>query len=140
MTDAELAFRTGELFNKKITAAFWDSFRGAYGPAQIKALVYLYDHGQTKAAELTTVLDVPKQHVSKMVKCFAADGLVETLPCPDDQRANLLALTDKGKAMMQEHYRISDAYFVKQMQSLSPEQAEAFRTAMQQMCRILEEL
>ena len=138
MTDAELAFRTGELFNQKITAVFWDSFRGEYGAAQAKALVYLYDHGQAKAAELALALDVPKQHISKMAKGFAADGLVETHPCPGDQRANLLALTAKGKVLLQKHYAVSNAYFDNCIKTLTPEQARKFTTAMQQMCDILE--
>lgn len=41
MTDAELTFKTGSIFNKKITAAFWSSFKGKYGRAQVEVLVFL---------------------------------------------------------------------------------------------------
>lgn len=47
--DSELAFRTGELFNKKITAIFLDSFKGKYGHTQVEVLIYLHDHGEAKA-------------------------------------------------------------------------------------------
>lgn len=140
MTDAELAFRTGELFNKKITAAFWDSFRGEYGPTQAEVLVYLYDHGQARAADLAVALDVPKQHISKIIKGFAADGLVEMLPCSADQRVNLLVLTAKGKALLQKHYAASDACFNNRIKALQPGQAEVLRATMEQMCSILENL
>lgn len=41
MTNADLAFKTGSIFNKKITAAFWSSFKGKYGRAQVEVLVFL---------------------------------------------------------------------------------------------------
>lgn len=138
MTDAELAFRTGELFNKKITAAFWDSFKGEYGHTQVEVLNYLRDHEQAKAAELAAALGVPKQHISKIVKGFAAEGLLIVSPDTEDQRISLLALSPAGEALLQKHYRISDAHFEQLLNTLPPAQVQELRTAMEQMRTILE--
>lgn len=140
MTDTELAFRTGELFNKKITAAFWDSFKGEYGHTQVEVLNYLRDHKQGKAAELAAALGVPKQHISKIVKGFAAEGLLIVSPSAEDQRISLLTLSPAGEALLQKHYRISDAHFEQLLRTLSPAQMQELRTAMEQMRTILETL
>lgn len=139
MTDAELAFRAGELFNKKITAAFWDSFKGEYGHTQVEVLVYLHDHGEAKAAELCTAIGVPKQHISKIVKGFLGEGLLETNPSSEDRRAGILSLSVKGKELLRKHYQISDDYFDALMKKLPHEAVELLRLSMQQMVEILTE-
>lgn len=95
--DSELAFRTGELFNKKITALFLDSFKGKYGHTQVEVLIYLHDHGEAKATELCTAIGVPKQHISKIVKGFLEDGLLEINQCTEDCRIDILTLSVKGE-------------------------------------------
>lgn len=140
MTDAELAFRAGELFNKKITAAFWDSFKGEYGHTQVEVLVYLHDHGEAKAAELCVAIGVPKQHISKIVKGFLEDELLENHPSPDDRRVGILSLSTKGKELLRKHYQISDDHFDALMKKLPPAAVELLRLSMQQMVEILTEV
>lgn len=73
----DAAFKAGSLFNKRITSTFWSSFDGKYGKTQIEVLVHLYDNGKCMAADMARALNVPKQHISKIVRAFESEGLVE---------------------------------------------------------------
>ncbi|MBO6111087.1 MAG: MarR family transcriptional regulator [Methanobrevibacter sp.] len=70
MTDAELAFKMGRLFNNKITSTFWSSFKGEYGRVQIEVLVYLLEVDSAQVSEIASQLNISKQHVSLIIKEF----------------------------------------------------------------------
>lgn len=140
ITDAELAFRAGELFNKKITAVFWDSFKSEYGHTQVEVLIYLHDHGEANAAELCAAIGVPKQHISKIVKGFLENNLLEINPSMEDRRVDILSLSVKGKELLQKHYQISNDHFDALMKKLPPTSADLLRQSLKQMLEILTEL
>ena len=100
MTDAQLALWSGELFNKKVTSAFWSSFKGQYGRTQAEVLVYLMEHEASQASQMAEDLNIPKQHASKIVRGLMEDGLVLAAVSPEDRRANRLSLSPKGKALL----------------------------------------
>lgn len=70
MTEAELAFKTGSIFNKKITSSFWSSFKGKYGRVQVEVLVFLSEVESAQASEIVKELNISKQHVSLILKEF----------------------------------------------------------------------
>ena len=137
MTDTQLAFKVGEEFNKKITSAFWQSFKGEYGRVQASVLVYLYDNGEGQASEIADALNIPKQHASKIVKEFVLDGMVEVHQSAKDRRANSLSLTEKGKACVESHVQESDAAFEQLMGKLTQDQKGQFRLAMESLHKLL---
>lgn len=111
MTDAELAFKTGYIFNKKITSAFWSSFKGEYGRVQIEVLVYLLEVDSAQASEIVSELNISKQHVSRILKEFISVGYVDTVNNPNDKRANYVSISKKGRKYLEEHIKISDKVF-----------------------------
>ena len=54
--------------------------------------------GGATVVELARHLDVTKQAASQMVDDLVGKGYVERRPHPDDARARLIVLTDKGRA------------------------------------------
>lgn len=108
---SKIAHRAGQLFNSKITNEFWSSFKGEVGRIQAEVLVYLYDNRQGKISEMVEELNVPKQHISKIVIDFINDGLVQSETSRKDKRSNILSLTPKGLSYMEKHFEQSDKHF-----------------------------
>jgi len=67
-------------------------------PLQIQLLVYLRHHPPDfgRVGELARRFDLTSATVSDAVGTLAEKGLVEKEPDPNDRRARVLALTDKG--------------------------------------------
>jgi DNA-binding MarR family transcriptional regulator len=137
MKDAELAFRTGELFNTMITDAFWDSFKGELGRVQAEILVYLYDQNLAHASEIAESLNIAKQHVSKAIAGFVESGLVCCQPSETDGRSSILALTDEGRKYIEKHLRISDESFRHLLEKMDPDERENFRSSMKYIVALL---
>lgn len=137
MPDAELAFKTGSIFNKKITAAFWSSFKGKYGRAQVEVLVFLSEVESAQASEIARELNIFKQHVSLILKEFISDGYVETVSNPNDKRANLVSISKLGQEFLNEHVEISNQVFNDIVSKLNEEDKKKFLDAMDTIFTIL---
>ena len=140
MTDAELAFRMGNLFDRAITDVFWDSFKGEFGRTQSEVLVYLYNHEQARASDIAESLNISKQHVSKAVATFMHNGYVRQCPYETDKRANSLELTQAGKTYLEEHFALSNASFEQLVGRMAPGERERFLESMDSIVKILSNL
>ena len=138
MKNAELAYRMSLLFDQEITAYYRNSYRGDYGKVQIDVLGYLYEHPSVRASAICDFLGIPKQHVSKILKRFEEEGLVESRPDPEDGRANLVVLTETGRSMVSSHIKESDLHFEAFTASLSREDYHALISSMESIVHILE--
>lgn len=134
---SEIAHRAGKLFDSKITKEFWSSFKGEAGKIQAEVLVYLHDHNEGRISEIAEELNVPKQHISKIVIGFIEDGLVQSRASKKDKRSNILSLTSKGKAYMEEHFEQSDQYFNQLLDSMDKNDQEEFIQALKKIDEIL---
>lgn len=130
MTDAELAFKMGRLFNKKITSAFWSSFKGEYGRVQIEVLVYLQEVDSAQASEIASQLNISKQHVSLIIKEFLSVNYVDVFSNPNDKRANLISITDLGKSYLQKHVEVSNRVFDDLISKMSNDEKKEFIIAL----------
>lgn len=130
MTDAELAFKMGRLFNKKITSAFWSSFKGEYGRVQIEVLVYLQEVDSAQASEIASQLNISKQHVSLIIKEFLSVNYVDVFSNPNDKRANLISITDLGKSYLQKHVEVSNRVFDDLISKMSNDEKKEFINAL----------
>ena len=137
MTDAELAFKTGKLFNSMITDAFWDSFKGELGRTQVEMLVYLYDHEQAQASEIAEGLNISKQHVSKNIAKFIDLGFVKNSQNRSDRRSQILSLSDDGKEYMKKHIEVSNNVYIQLLGEMSSEEKADFRNSMEMISDLL---
>ena len=139
MTDVQLAYRMRTLFDQKITAFYFSSFKGEFGKVQIDVLSDLYEGAATTAVQLADRLNVPKQHISKILKRLETEGLLESAPAPD-RRSRTLRLSEKGRALVEEHIRQSNEHFARVTAGLSPEDREELRRSMGSIAAIMERL
>ena len=65
-------------------------------PAQNRLMTYL-DRDGTSVSELARRADITKQSMHEAVLGMEERGFVERRPDPDDQRAKLVVLTEKGE-------------------------------------------
>ena len=137
MKDAELAFKTGKLFNSMITDAFWDSFKGELGRTQVEMLVYLYDHEQAQASEIAEALNISKQHVSTNISKFINCGYVKCSQNMSDNRSRILSLSDDGKEYMKKHIEISNNVFIQLLKEMNSEEKADFRNSMKMISALL---
>ena len=107
----QLAFKAGQYFDNRITSVFWSSFKDE--------------------------LNVPKQHISKIVIGFIRDGLAESGKDETDKRAAVVALTEKGNSLIKEHYEKSSDHFQSLLAGMKPEDRKQFIKALETIERLL---
>lgn len=67
-----------------------------YSVAETRILFELYTHDGCTANALSASLQLDKSYLSRILKRFEADGLLEKTPSAQDSRARLLHLTRRG--------------------------------------------
>ena len=140
MTDAELAFKTGSIFNKKITSTFWSSFKGEYGKSQVEVLVFLSEVESAQPSEIVKKLNISKQHVSLILKEFIKEEYVKVKTNPDDKRSNLVSITKSGQEYIAKHIQISNDAFDKILSKMTKEEKEEFLDAMKTVYTLLSKI
>jgi DNA-binding MarR family transcriptional regulator len=98
----------GEAFGavaRRLRAASMTAF-AAYDvtPSQVRAIRVLaaHDSGGVRSSELAQHLRIAPRSATEVVDALEAKGLVERSPDPGDRRANLVSLTDRGRALSEE--------------------------------------
>ena len=75
--------------------------QGRHSTGRRSILKSVAESPQTVAA-MARRRSVSRQHVQKLVDALRADGLVRTLPSPQDRRTRLVVLTPKGSGFLEE--------------------------------------
>ncbi len=140
MTDIRAAYRLHKLFEQKITSEYYASFKGKYGRVQVEALNYLYANHEVRVCDLGEILDISKQHASKMIQKFEDDGLVLKKADPADGRSVVCLLSDKGRAYIEEYLANSDKRFIAKLESLSENDRIKLIESMETISELLEKL
>ncbi|UQU66980.1 MarR family winged helix-turn-helix transcriptional regulator [Couchioplanes caeruleus] len=95
-------------------------------PAHGFAFVRL-SHGGATVMQLAEYLDVTKQAASQMVEDLVTKGYVERRPHPDDARARLVVLTEKGWACTRAATDAADEVLRPWAERIGPERLAALR-------------
>src|SRR5690242_12785422 len=75
---------------------------------QCKALVRLEKNEGASQARLAALADVEPMTMVRILDRMEADGLLERRPDPADRRARCLYLTAKGKALLDQIWRLAE--------------------------------
>jgi DNA-binding MarR family transcriptional regulator len=86
----------------------------------------------TRLAELSSL---NRSAVTNAVHTLEREGLVERLPSPDDGRAQLVALTDKGRAAVQEAFTLQAARESRWLRGVGPDERERLTTMFREIIR-----
>ncbi|CAN7322820.1 bifunctional helix-turn-helix transcriptional regulator/GNAT family N-acetyltransferase [Rhizobium rhizogenes] len=112
-----------------LNKAYLDS---SYTLTDARVLFEIGSHGGIAASTLTRDLHLDPAYLSRILKRFREDGLIETKPDPSDLRSQIITVTDKGQAQFLEFVRRSRAQLAGHFDTLAvgePERVvEAMRT------------
>ena len=107
---------------------------------QFGILMHLHFHDGCGISDIGEQFDVSAPAASQMVEKLVQGGLVERLEDPDDRRARQLALTSRGRAVIQngaaERYRWLDGI----AEALTPSERDSVVKALQALTRAAEQL
>lgn len=140
MKETKVAYQLRVLFDKKITAYYQELFKGTFGKVQVDVLNFLYECQEARAQEIADILNIPKQHSSKILMRLEELNLVADKPDKKDGRARRYYLTEEGRNLMNQHIEASNRNFEKLIEGLTPEDKEQLMTAMKTMVDILDKL
>ena len=111
-----------------LNKAYLDS---PYTLTDVRVLFEVGFRGGVAASALTRELHLDPAYLSRIVKRFREDGLVETTPDANDARSQVIKVTDKGQAQFEEFVRRSRAQIAGYFEKLAPGEPERVVAAMQ---------
>ena len=103
----QTAYLVGNFFVSDIYAYYQDTYKGVLGKVQVEALDYIHRSEKASIKELATVLNISKQHASKIAGKLEELGYARKEKDPNDGRGTLYALTETGSRFINEHISIS---------------------------------
>lgn len=134
MTTTEVLRRFNRTYTQRI-GVLDESFLGTGRPLAVSRLLFevgAVDGGAT-VRDLRGRLGLDSAYLSRMLRRLEREGLVATLPDPDDNRRRIVRLTDAGLAARAELDRRSDELAARLVEPLTSRQrdrlAEALATA-----------
>ncbi|WP_416064132.1 GNAT family N-acetyltransferase [Rhizobium sp. ZK1] len=141
MTDIALIESARE-FNR-----FYTNFLGLLNKAYLDTPFTLTDarvlfeigvHDGVNAGALARDLQLDPAYLSRILKRFREEDLIEATPDPADQRSQILTVTDRGRAQFEEFGRRSNAQIAARFETLADGEPEAAVAAMRTIRAILD--
>ena len=99
--------------------------------SQVNALFRLYHHGSGSVNELANYLGITTAAVSQLLDPLFAAGLVLRSENPNDRRMKLIALTEKGKFLVEKSMNTRHAWLSELSQVLTESEKERLLPAIQ---------
>ena len=103
---------------------------------QLSVLGVLYRSGECSIGELAALERVQPPSMTRTVNCLKEAGYVERHPHETDRRQVVIALSERGSAILAADRRRRDAWLAKRLRELTPEE----RSVLRQAAPILERL
>lgn len=127
-------------FERKIMAAYRDTYRGDFGAAQVEALEELYQEGALCQRDLAAALRISKQHASKIVGRLEGLGYVRLDLDAQDNRCHRVSLTEAGRAFVDRRIEEGEERVEGLLGTLSADERTELDRAMDTVARILEKV
>lgn len=105
-------------------------------PHQFGVLIRLSQRPWTPG-ELAAEERVSAPSMTRTVNCLVEDGLVEKYDNPEDGRQRLLRLTDAGRARLDRAVTERDAWMVRRLTTLTPDQRRTLHDAVEVLQEVL---
>lgn len=107
------------------------------GPAQLRLLSPLYEKEGLHQKELSKILGKDKGAVGRGLQKLEGRGFVERKADPEDERRNLIYLTEKSRKLRPELIGILESVGEEAEKGLSSEEIEAFTSSMKKISQNL---
>ena len=112
---------------------------GALSNAQYGLLFNLSGGSAMSARELAEAADLTPATVTQMLDALEAQGLVERLRSAEDRRVVLTALTDRGKAVVEEHRARVEPRWRASLAEFSPQELRTAADVLDRLTRYFED-
>ncbi len=126
---------------------FYTNFLGVLNKAYLDTQFTLTDarvlfevgsQDRVSAVALVRDLHLDPAYLSRILKRFKAEGLMETTPDPDDRRSQLISVTDQGRAQFQELVDRSNAQIAGRFEKLASGEPQNVVAAMKTIRSLLD--
>lgn len=112
---------------------------GGLSPTSAAALATIDRHRYLTPSELAARERIQRPTATRLIANLEAEGLIERMPDPADQRSCLLSLTKEGTAMLHEIRTRKDAFLADRLKRLSAEDRATLRRAAELLEEVLED-
>jgi DNA-binding MarR family transcriptional regulator len=119
--------------------AFAAEGRGELSPTLSAALATIDVHGPLTPSELAERERVKRPTATRILTNLAGLGLVTRTPDPGDGRASLVTTTAAGRSLLRRLRTRKNAYLVKRLHGLDPDEVETLERAATILERLLDE-
>lgn len=106
---------------------------------QLSALGVLAAQGPLSAGELATAERVQPPSMTKVISSLELGGLVVRKASPSDRRQAIIAITDKGLALLDSERRSRDAWLTNHLSELTAEERKVLRAAIPVLQKMAEQ-
>ncbi len=107
--EIDCLYETGNLFKLLFNDYYYKSYKNQMTFLQSLVFDYLNTNENVTAKILSVEFDLPKQHISNILKKLENDGYIEK-KVGEDKRYYILKVTQKGKNEYYRHLNQSDEY------------------------------
>ncbi|MCU1488656.1 MAG: MarR family transcriptional regulator [Acidimicrobiaceae bacterium] len=104
--------------------------------SQISALSSLDHHGPLSPTALAELERVQPPSMTRVISALEHRAFAIRAPHHSDRRRSVIAITDKGKSVLEENRRRRDAWLAKVLEELSPDERQALARAIPVLERI----
>lgn len=95
---AEVVRRFNRFYTKHIGILNEGLLHSPFSLTDVRVLHEIADHGETTATAIAEALDLDSGYLSRILRRFEADGLIEREPALHDGRQHIIRLTGDGRA------------------------------------------
>lgn len=126
---------------------FYTNFLGVLNKAYLdtpftltdaRVLFEIGSREQVSAVALARDLQLDPAYLSRILKRFKAEGLIETTPAPDDRRSQLISVTNQGHQQFQELGKHSNDQITERFNKLAAGEPRSIVTAMKTIRSLLD--
>lgn len=108
-----------------------------YSIAETRILFEIKTYGKCIQSELAKILHIDKSYLSRIVKRFYKDGLVEKDKSDEDKRAIYISLTEKGRMETEKLIELTNIQIETKINKLSFDECNKLCDAMDTIISIL---
>lgn len=108
-----------------------------YSVAEARILYEIYHHEKISARDVVQILHVDKSYLSRILKKFEMNGIVERKVSKEDTRLSLIILTADGKALAERLMIESNLQVEKKLTGISNEDLDKLSCYMNEIIKIL---
>ncbi|KII00523.1 MarR family transcriptional regulator [Streptomonospora alba] len=102
------------------------------------ALFTLARHGEMTPGELAEREKVQPPSMTRIVATLEERGLVRRIKHPEDQRRQLVSITEEGRNLVRADQRRREAWLAQRLKELTPEEKDTLRRAAEILDRLAE--